>query len=116
LPEVAPTHARQTKRFGEVGHAIAHALGGRPGERLSRRLGIPVGRNTLLHRLKRLAQSRRSAGPIPVIGVDEWAWRTRQNYGTILVDLQKGVVADLLPDRAAASFEKWLRSIRALQS
>ena len=105
LPDIAPTHARQTKRFGEVGHAVAHALGGRAGERLSRRLGIPVGRNALLRGLKRWARSRLPAGPIPVIGVDEWAWRKRQNYGTILVDLQKGVVADLLPDRSAASFE-----------
>src|ERR1022692_1353676 len=86
-----------------------HALGGRPGARLSLRLGIPVSRNTLLRRLKRWAQSRLPAGPIPVIGVDECAWRKGQNYGTILVDLQRGVVADLLPDRSAASFEKWLK-------
>ena len=109
LPEIAPTHARETKRFGEIGRAIAHALGGRAGARLSLRLGIPVSRNTLLRRLKRWAQSRLPAGPIQVIGVDEWAWRKGQNYGTILVDLQRGVVADLLPDRSAASFEKWLK-------
>ena len=30
-------------------------------------------------------------------------------YGTILVDLKQRVVADLLPDRSAASFEKWLQ-------
>jgi transposase len=42
--------------------------------------------------------------------VDEWAWRKGYSgYGTILVDLKKSVVADLLPDRSAASFEKWLR-------
>src|SRR5450755_503212 len=75
LPEIAPTHARETKRFGEIGRAIAHALGGRAGARLSLRLGIPVSRNTLLRRLKRWAQSRLPAGPIQVIGVDEWAWR-----------------------------------------
>lgn len=109
LPAIAPAHARETNRFGEVGRAIAYALGGRPGERLSRRLGIPASRNTLLRRLKRLAQSRLPAGPIPVIGVDEWAWRKGQSYGTILVDLERGVVADLLPDRSAASFEKWLK-------
>jgi transposase len=109
LPDIAPTHARQTKRFGDVGHAVAHALGGRAGERLSRRLGIPVGRNALLRGVKRWARSRLPAGPIPVIGVDEWAWRKGQNYGTILVDLERGVVADLLADRSAASFETWLR-------
>jgi transposase len=109
LQEFAPRHARETKRFGEASQAIAYALGGRPGERLSRRLGIPVSRDTLLRRIKRLAQSRPPSGPIPVVGVDEWAWRKRQSYGTILVNLEKGVVADLLPDRSAASFQKWLQ-------
>jgi transposase len=109
LPAIADRYVRETKRFAEVGHAIAYALGGRPGERLSRRLGIPVSKDTLLRRFKRLTQSRRTAGPIAVVGVDEWAWRKGQSYGTILVDLEKGVVADLLPDRSAASFETWLQ-------
>jgi len=42
--------------------------------------------------------------------VDEWAWRKGYSgCGTILVDLEQGVVADLLPDRSAASFDKWLQ-------
>lgn len=106
LPEIAQPHAQETKRFREVGQAIAYAMGGRAGERLSRRLGIPVSRDTLLRRVKQATQAHRCARPIPVVGVDEWAWRKGQSYGTILVDLEKGVVADLLPDRSAASFEK----------
>ena len=62
LPEIAHTLARETKRFGEVSQAIAYALGGRPGERLSRRLGILVSRDTLLRGVKR-AQSHAAAGP-----------------------------------------------------
>jgi transposase len=108
LPETAHTLARETKRFGEVSQAIAYALGGRPGERLSRGLGILVSRDTLLRRLKR-AQSHAPAEPVSAVGVDEWAWRKGQSYGTILVDLERGVVADMLPDRSAASFEKWLQ-------
>jgi transposase len=108
LPEIAHKHARETKRLDEVSQAIAYALGGRPGERLSRRLGILVSRDTLLRRLNRV-QSHPLAEPVPAVGVDEWAWRKGQSYGTILVDLERGVVADLLPDRSAASFEKWLQ-------
>jgi hypothetical protein len=72
LNEVAYKHARETKRFCEVEQLIAYALGGRPGQRLSRRLGFPIGKHTLLQRIKQMAQSR----PIPVVGVDEWAWRS----------------------------------------
>jgi transposase len=43
-----------------------------------------------------------------VLGVDDWAWKKGQRYGTILVDLERRCPVDLLPDRCAGSFEKWL--------
>src|SRR3954466_14582296 len=43
------------------------------------------------------------------LGVDDWAWRKRQSYGTILVDLERHRVADLLPDRSAESLTLWLQ-------
>jgi transposase len=49
------------------------------------------------------------ARPIRHLGVDDWAWRKGQDYGTILVDLDLHRVVDLLPDRAAESFSEWLQ-------
>ncbi|MBC7928912.1 MAG: transposase, partial [Bryobacteraceae bacterium] len=46
--------------------------------------------------------------PIRSLGVDDWAWRKQQSYGTILVDLERRRVADLLPDRSAESLSSWL--------
>jgi transposase len=44
------------------------------------------------------------------LGVDDWAWRKGYGrYGTILVDLKRRKVADLLPESTARAVEQWLR-------
>jgi transposase len=109
LTSFSHKHSRETKRFGEVARVLAYALGGRPGERLCRRMGLAVSDDTLLRRLKYAAQSHPAMGPIPVLGVDDFAWRKGTRYGTILIDLEQSKVADLLPERSSSSFEQWLR-------
>lgn len=110
LEPVTAKRALETRRCEEMVQQVAYALGGRPGERLIRRWGVRCSKNTLLRRIKRWARSRPASEKISVVGVDEWAWRKGQgNYGTILVDLEKRKVADLLPECSADSFASWLR-------
>ncbi len=45
-----------------------------------------------------------------MLGIDDWAWRRGHRYGTILCDLERGKVVDLLADRSAESTECWLRT------
>ena len=110
LPAVTNKYSQETKRFGEVAQVIGHALGGRAGERLSGRLGLRISDDTLLRRIKHWAKSRPPTKPIRVLGVDDWAWRKGYGrYGTILVDLKRRKVADLLPECTAGAVEQWLR-------
>ena len=44
------------------------------------------------------------------VGIDEWAWKKGQRYGTILVDLEKHRVIDVLPDREAETVKAWLHT------
>src|SRR5208283_3550536 len=53
LPEIVCPHARRTQRIAELVHLIGHGTGGRPGERLMKRLGMPVSDDTILRHLKR---------------------------------------------------------------
>jgi hypothetical protein len=55
---------------------------------------------------------RAEAKPIEVprvLGIDDWAWRKVHRYGTILCDLEKRKVIDLLPDRESKTVVRWLR-------
>jgi transposase len=71
-------------------------------------LAIATSDDTVLRRVKQRRPSNLSDEPIRSLGVDDWAWRKGQNYGTILVDLERHRVADLLPGRSADELADWL--------
>jgi transposase len=45
-----------------------------------------------------------------VIGLDEWAWRRGRCFGTIVCDLERHQVIDLLPVRSAPAVAQWLQA------
>ena len=45
-----------------------------------------------------------------VLGVDDWAIRKGQTYGTILIDLEKHQVIDVLKDRSTTVLRDWLKA------
>jgi len=108
LPEIAAPLARRTRRAAELVHLFGHGVGGRPGERLMKRIGMPTSDDTILRHLKRQAMKRRAEGSVRVVGIDDWAWRKGSTYGTIVVDLERQEVIDVLPDRSAAGTAGWL--------
>ena len=110
LPGLAGLRARETGRRRQIVRLVGYALGGKPGSRLLHHLGIPASTDTVLRRVTRSTAPPPDQGKVRVLGVDDWAWRKRQKYGTMLMDLERGQVIDLLPVRSAESFAAWLRS------
>jgi transposase len=109
LPKTVQRYARRTCRLSVSLQQITCALGGSAGARLAKQLGILASSSTLLRQLRRKAIKPCAQGP-RVLGIDDWAWRKGHRYGTILCDLERGKVVDLLPDRSAESTAEWLRA------
>jgi transposase len=105
-PQVA-AYARRTIRQQQQLQILAVALGGELTARLLPRLGLAASPAMLLALIRTLASPVRAQ--IRAIGVDDWAKRKGQIYGTILVDLEQSQVVDLLEDRTAEAVATWLK-------
>jgi len=103
---IAGRWARRTARLQDIVYCLGIALGGRPAVSIAKRLMLPVSKDTLLRAVRRRA--RPAVDPVHIIGIDDWAWRRHQRYGTIICDLERRRIIDLLPDRETGSVETWL--------
>ena len=107
LPALVRPSARKTLRAQACLQTVAFACGGEGGARLVPTLGLAASPATLLTLIQRWTPP---VHPAPrIIGMDDWAWRKRLRYGTIVVDLERHRVIDILPDRQPATVMAWMQ-------
>ena len=106
LPDFIEASSRLTKRLRTAVQEIGFATGGKGGEHLGDKLGIPISEATVLCSLFLVPLPE--IGKVRVVGVDDWSWRRGKRFGSLLVNLETHKIVDLLADREAESVQQWL--------
>ncbi len=108
FPSLTLPRVKFTLRLQEALRQLGFALGGEAGARLGKQLSLPGSPDTLLRLVK---GSQLPAAPAPrVVGIDDWSWKRRLRYGTLICDLESSKPIDVLPDRSVDTVSAWFEN------
>ncbi len=107
LPDLCRPHAQRTKQLQEALGLLGLLVGGQAGADTAEAQGLSGSRDTILRLVRRRSQPVSSEPRI--IGLDDWAFKRRLRYGTLICDLERSQPIDLLPDRKVSTVEAWLK-------
>jgi len=108
FPALVQHYARMTDRLIKALQSTGVLTNGADAAQIASSFGMATTAKTIIRRVLQL--SLPSEGSVHKVGIDEWAWKKGHHYGTILVDLEKRRVVQLLADRSVETSTAWLRT------
>src|SRR6266700_3876358 len=105
FPSLTLPRVKFTLRLQESLRELGFALGGEAGASLGKQLSIPGSPDTILRLVKGVDLP--AASSPRVLGIDDWSWKRRLRYGTLLCDLESGKPIDVLADREVETVSAW---------
>ncbi len=106
MPSLLRPHAQRTVRLQLALQQLGLALGGKAGARLGKQYGLSSSPDSLLRLVRQAQPTAKQVAKI--IGIDDWAYKRRVRYGTLICDLETRRPLDLLPDRSVQTVCTWL--------
>ncbi len=113
LPDLVQPWARCSNRLLEALKAIGLSASAEVSERLTPRLAMSVKASTLLCYLRTIPDPPRTN--VISLGIDDFALKRGDKYGTILINAETSKPLDLLPDRTSEAVSPWLASHPEIQ-
>src|SRR6266704_1403170 len=108
FPSLTLPRMKFTLRLQETLREMGFALGGEAGARLGKQLSIPGSSDTIL-RLVKQSQLPTASSP-RIVGIDDWSWKRRLRYGTLICDLESNKPIDVFPDRSVETVSAWFEN------
>lgn len=102
----------RTLRLQEALCQLGLRVGGQAGADVGSELGMSGSRDTILRLIRSCKQPAISKPRI--IGLDDWAYKRRLRYGTLICDLERNQPIDLLADRKGSTVSAWLKKYPSL--
>jgi transposase len=107
IPELVDFYSRRTTTLEALLKGIAFEMSAETASRVCTRLKIQMSPDSLLRLIRKTDIDQKQV--VRVLGVDDWATKKGQSYGTILVDLEKHQTIELLPSRTQTTLSEWLQ-------